>query len=84
MTRDTPTLDPHYAEFIKRIVNEGRYPDATAALNAAVQLLEDYEQLREMKLARLRAALKEGDDGEAILADEFMEKLKVELEQYPD
>jgi antitoxin ParD1/3/4 len=56
------TVDPHFREFIARMVEAGRYPDAGAALNAALALLEDAELLRQAKLERLRADIQEGID----------------------
>lgn len=87
MASDSSTLavDPHYAEFIDRMVASGRYPDASAAVNAALQLLEDQELLRELKLAKLREALAEGDDrGEDITADEHLAELDALIAGMPD
>jgi antitoxin ParD1/3/4 len=51
------SLGDHFADFIERQVEEGRYGSASDVLRAGLRLLEE----REAKLEALRAALIEGE-----------------------
>ncbi|EKE70541.1 MULTISPECIES: type II toxin-antitoxin system ParD family antitoxin [Oceanibaculum] len=74
MSRNTSvSLGPHFAAFVDRQVDEGRYGSASDVIRAGLRLLEE----REAGLAALRAALMEGEESgvaapldiEAFLAD---------------
>lgn len=81
----TLALDPHFTQFIQRMVDAGRYGDASDVLHAALRLLEDQEKLRELKLAELRAALQEGEDsGDGGTAEEALAELDELIESMPD
>jgi antitoxin ParD1/3/4 len=58
-------LSDHFQSFIAEQVEEGRYGSASEVVRAGLRLLED----REMRLARLRAALIEGE--QSGVAEEF-------------
>lgn len=66
MTKNTSiVLSEHFQAFIAEQVEEGRYGSASEVVRAGLRLLED----RETRLARLRAALLEGE--QSGMAEEF-------------
>lgn len=69
-TKSVPVGD-HFADFIERQVQTGRYDSATDVVRAGLRLLEE----QELKIERLRAALIEGEQsGDALPfdVDEFL------------
>jgi antitoxin ParD1/3/4 len=52
------TLGEHFEAFIAEQIKGGRFSSASEAIRAGLRLLEE----RELKLAALRQALKEGED----------------------
>jgi antitoxin ParD1/3/4 len=68
------TVTDHFAEFIERQVQTGRYDSASDVVRAGLRLLEEHE----LKLERLRAALIEGEEsGQAAPFDfdQFVEEM---------
>ena len=66
MSKNTSiVLSEHFQSFIAEQVEEGRYGSASEVVRAGLRLLEG----REMQLARLRAALLEGE--QSGVAEEF-------------
>ncbi|MBX3176297.1 MAG: type II toxin-antitoxin system ParD family antitoxin [Candidatus Hydrogenedentes bacterium] len=66
MTTQTIDLPEEQAQFIREIVASGRYPDETAVVRAALQLLEREEEAYRENLEELRAEVRKGlDDIEA-------------------
>ena len=55
------SLDDHFAEFLSREVETGRYRSASEVVRAALRLLED----QEAQMAALRSALIVGEDSGA-------------------
>jgi antitoxin ParD1/3/4 len=53
----TPTLD----EFVRRKVESGLYNNASEVVREALRLLRDHEELRRVKLERLRAEVGKGE-----------------------
>ena len=63
MSKNTSVpVDRHFADFIERQVQAGRYKSSSDVVRAGLRLLEE----QELKVERLRAALIEGErSGEA-------------------
>lgn len=71
-------LPPRAEAVIREKVTNGLYADPEEAIDAAVRLLDDYDR----RLARLRAAIDEGEVGEAVpWTPELMEQLTREAEE---
>jgi len=56
------TVGSHYEEFIKRLVESGRYSTASEVMREGLRLIEEKEEQRQAKLDALRAAVQEGLD----------------------
>lgn len=70
-------LPPGAEAVIREKVTSGLYENPEAAIDAAVRLLDDYDR----RLARLRAAIDEGEEGETVpWTPELMEQLTREAE----
>lgn len=54
----TTSLGDHFATFVERQIETGRYGSEADVLRAGLRLLEEHE----MKVERLRAALIEGEE----------------------
>jgi antitoxin ParD1/3/4 len=66
------SVDRHFAEFIERQVEAGRYDSSSDVVRAGLRLLEE----QELKVERLRAALVEGEQSGAPTPfdlDEFLD-----------
>lgn len=62
MTRNTSiSLGEHFSDFVERQLEQGRYGSASEVVRAGLRLLEEHET----RLAALRAALIEGEQGGA-------------------
>lgn len=73
------SLTPELERFIGELVETGRFRSASEAVRAAVRLLQDREQERQVKLEALRRdvgkGLEELDRGEGRPADEVFEEI---------
>jgi antitoxin ParD1/3/4 len=69
------TLGKHFDEFIDLKIQEGRFSSASEAVRAGLRLLEE----REIRIAALRQALKEGEDSDFV--DYSMSDLIEELDR---
>jgi antitoxin ParD1/3/4 len=68
------SVDRHFAEFIERQVEAGRYDSSSDVVRAGLRLLEE----QELKIERLRAALVEGEQSGAPTPfdlDEFLDDM---------
>jgi antitoxin ParD1/3/4 len=72
MNRNTSiSLGPHFAEFVDRQVEDGRFSSASEVVRAGLRLLEEHE----LQIERLRAAIIEGEESgepEPFNFDEFL------------
>jgi antitoxin ParD1/3/4 len=57
------TIGEHYEAFARKLVESGRYASMSEVLRDGMRLMEEREQLREIKLKALREAIQEGLDG---------------------
>jgi antitoxin ParD1/3/4 len=54
----TPVLD----DYVKQKVESGRYNNASEVVREALRLMQDHEEIRSLKLARLRDELGKGTE----------------------
>lgn len=57
-------LGSHFEEFVKKLLDSGRFNNASEVVRAGLRLLEDEEQLREIRRRDLKSAIQEGIDSE--------------------
>jgi len=70
---------------VKKLVKSGRYNSASEVVRDGLRLLEDREQLREMKLQELRRLIQEGlDSGPAVPwdLDDFKSRARKRYEEH--
>lgn len=53
-------LGSYFEEFVKSQIASGRYNNASEVVREGLRLLEDHEEVRRIKLDRLRADIQEG------------------------
>jgi len=64
------SLNPHFEEFIKNKVESGLYNSVSEVIREALRLLEERDQLRELRLEELRREIQKGiDSGESTTLD---------------
>jgi antitoxin ParD1/3/4 len=56
------TLGAHFEEFIKSLIESGRYSTASEVMRDGLRLMEEREQLRAAKMDALRKAIQIGLD----------------------
>jgi antitoxin ParD1/3/4 len=57
-------LGSHFEEFVKKLLESGRFNNASEVVRAGLRLLEDDEKLREIRRRDLKAAIYEGIESE--------------------
>jgi antitoxin ParD1/3/4 len=61
------SLTPHFEKWVKGKVESGLYNSASEVMRDALRLLEERDQLRELRLSELQREIQKGiDSGEAI------------------
>jgi antitoxin ParD1/3/4 len=71
------TLGSHFENFVKSLVESGRYSTASEVMRDGLRLLQEREEMQAAKLQALREALHEGEQsGPGIHADEVFAELK--------
>jgi antitoxin ParD1/3/4 len=74
------TLTPQTEEEIRSWIESGRYPDADAVIQTALQALKDQEEAKLLKLRELvRAGFESGPGVE--LTDELWEEMEREVDE---
>jgi antitoxin ParD1/3/4 len=72
-------IGAHFEAFIRRLVDSGRYGNTSEVIREALQLLEDHEKLREIRLADLDASIEQGladiEAGRVVDADQVFAEL---------
>lgn len=68
----------HFERFIKEQLEEGRYSSASEVVRDGLRLLEEQEQLRQLRVLELRKAVEESraDPRPAVAADEVLARLR--------
>ena len=57
-------LGSHFEEFVKKLLNSGRFNNTSEVVRAGLRLLEDDERLREIRRSDLKTAIQEGIDSD--------------------
>ena len=57
------TIGEHYEAFVRQLVESGRYASASEVLRDSLRLLEEQEQLYQIRLEALRKEIQEGLEG---------------------
>ncbi len=63
------SLTPSLEQFVRDLADSGDYNNASEVVREAIRLLKRAEERRALKMARLRAAIRDGD--EALARGEF-------------
>lgn len=79
------SLTPELEQFVQDKVKSGRYLSASEVVREALRLLEERDQLREMRLETLRKeiriGLEQSDRGEVFEGEAVIQDLLEEIEQ---
>lgn len=79
------SLTPELEQFVHTKVKSGRYLSASEVVREALRLLEEREQVREMRIEALRKeiaiGIEQGDRGEVIDGDEVFRELREDIHQ---
>jgi antitoxin ParD1/3/4 len=72
------TLGSHFENFVKSLVESGRYSTASEVMRDGLRLLQEREEFQAAKLQGLREAVEEGArSGAGIPVDEVLGELKL-------
>ena len=74
-------LTPKEQEFVQRLVSEGRYASADAALRAAFRLLEQEEAWKEDARRKIQEGLEDLKAGRVVDGDQAMKEILAELDR---
>ena len=70
------TLGHHFEGFVKSLLNSGRYSTASEVMRDGLRLLQEREELQQVKLRALREAIQDGrDSGVGQPANEVLDRL---------
>lgn len=54
------TIGEHFETMVKELIDSGRYSSASEVMRDGLRMVEEREQLRQIKLKALQAAIQEG------------------------
>lgn len=75
------SLTPQLEELVKAKVSSGMYNSASELVREALRLLDERDQVREMRLQALRKAVQEGiDSGPGIPADKVFSSVRAKID----
>ncbi|WP_262967199.1 type II toxin-antitoxin system ParD family antitoxin [Methylobacter psychrophilus] len=64
------SLNPHFEELVKGKVESGHYNSVSEVMREALRLLEERDQLRDLRLEKLRSEIQQGtNSSETTLLD---------------
>jgi antitoxin ParD1/3/4 len=71
-------IGEHFEHFIREQLQDGRYSSASEVVRDGLRLLEEQEQLRQLRILELRKAVEESrkDPRPSVPAEEVFERLK--------
>ena len=71
-------IGDHFERFIREQLTDGRYSSASEVVRDGLRLLEEQEQLRQLRILELRKAVQESrnDPRPSVPAEEVFERLK--------
>ena len=76
------SLTPELEKFVQNKVASGRYHSASEVIRAGLRLLEEQEQLREVKLTALREEIQKGlASGQSIPGEKIFQELREKAKQ---
>jgi len=73
------TLGKHYEQYVRSKLESGQYNNASEVIRAALRLLEEQDELREVRLRKLNAALDAAAGRPTKPAAEVMGRAKAKL-----
>lgn len=78
-------LEPHFENFIRQMVDSGRFSNAGEVVHAGLMLLETQEAGQQAKLQKLREAIEVGlTSGPALSEEEVFDALEARLLKMAD
>jgi antitoxin ParD1/3/4 len=79
------TLSPHFEAFIRDQIVSGRYNNTSEVVRAALRLMEEQQQRRDIQLKALKAEIAAGKaSGSGIPADTVFARLEAKYQQQAD
>jgi antitoxin ParD1/3/4 len=80
-------LTPELEQLVKDRVSTGRYNSASEVVREALRLLEEQEQVKQLRLQKLRSGIQAGWDslrsGEGVDGEEFLSSLAAGIGRAP-
>jgi antitoxin ParD1/3/4 len=78
-------LGGHFENFIDEQLRSGRYNNASEVVRDGLRMLEDRENLRQLKVAEIRQSIEESrKDGRTTPADEVLSRLEAKYTAMSD